>query len=199
MLNRKNGILFHLFFTLSCDPAPPPIPLVCVLGEPMSRPCPRTPEPFRTPGPDRKTNTSRQRDLSAIQQQITHTNTLLKASHARTSESAPVDTWRWKIYLNECSPQKKMRTGKCVRTEIRYENAYRGGRNSFDLMRMVEKNKTMADSEKIKGVGGGALNNSKRNDGDNWFWSAKGGGGRDGDGGEARKEVMEMEQEWQQK
>lgn len=41
-----------------------------------------------------------------------------------------------------------MRTGKRVRTEIRYENAYRGGRNSFDLIRMVEKNKTMADSEK---------------------------------------------------
>lgn len=146
------GFYFIRFFTLSCDPAhsPPPPPLVCVLGEPMSRPCPRTPEPFRTPGPDRKTNTSRQRDLSAIQQQITHTNTLLKASHTRTYESAPVDTWRWKIYLNEC-------TGKSVHTEIRYENAYRGGRNSFDLIRMVEKkNKKQWLTAKNKRSGGAA-------------------------------------------
>lgn len=39
-----------------------------------------------------------------------------------------------------------MCSGKCVHTEIRYENAYRGGRNSFDMIRMVKK--TMADSEK---------------------------------------------------
>lgn len=89
----RTPFLFFLFFSK----------LVCVLGEPMSRPCPRTPEPFRTPGPDRKTNTSRQRDLSTIQRQITHTNTLIKASHTRTYESAPVDTWRWEIYLEECN------------------------------------------------------------------------------------------------
>lgn len=158
MLNHKNGIPFHLFFTLSCDPAhtPPHPPLVCVLGEPMSRPCPRTPEPFRTPGPDRKTNTSRQRDLSAIQQQITHT-------HKHTYKSiAYTYVWKrscWHVTMKNlpewiCIPQKKMRTGKCVHTEIGYENAYRGGRNSFDLIRMVEKKKNNGRQRKIKGVGG---------------------------------------------
>lgn len=53
--------------------------------------------------------------------------------------------------------QKKMRTGKFVHTEIRYENAYRGGRNSFDLIRMVEKKQWLTAKNKRSG---GGLNNS---------------------------------------
>lgn len=132
--------------------------LVCVLGEPRSQPCPRTPEPFRTPGPDGNKHPPSVWfiDHSPPDHTHTHTNTLKKASHMGTYESTPVDSWRWKIYLKECSScthkkKKKMCSGKCVHREIRYENAYRGGRNSFDMIRMVEKNNGW--QRKIKGAG----------------------------------------------
>lgn len=64
-----------------------------------------------------------------------------KGSHMNTY--AHVGTRRWKIYLKECGARahKKMRSGRCVRTEIRYESVYQGGRNSFDMIRMVAKKK----------------------------------------------------------
>lgn len=46
---------------------------------------------------------------------------------------------------------KKMHSGRCGSAAIRYESAYWGGKNSFDMIRMVATE----------------LNKSKRSDGDN--------------------------------
>lgn len=47
----------------------------CVLGELLSRPCPRTPDPSRTPGPDHPTNGPVSVIYRPFKNQVTHTNT----------------------------------------------------------------------------------------------------------------------------
>lgn len=86
----------------------------------------------------------------------THTQTHLKKHHIWVHMKALLLTvedekFTWKNAARAPTKKKKMRSGKCVHTEIRYENAYRGGRNSFDLIRMVKKNNGW--QRKIKGAG----------------------------------------------
>lgn len=57
---------------------------VCVPGELASRPGPRTPEPRRTPGPERTTKRARQRDLSTLHQRVHVRKTWKVSPHRRT-------------------------------------------------------------------------------------------------------------------
>lgn len=74
----------------------------------------------------------------------THKRTYKKHHIRARTKALPLtrdeEKFTWKNAT--CKKKKKKKRcarGKCVHTEMRYENAYRGGRNSFDVVRMVEK------------------------------------------------------------
>lgn len=128
-----------------------PCVCVCPVGRrgPFSpRPCPRTPEPSRTPGPDHTTNGP----VSVIYRPFTgrsHVPTKTR-THTRT---ASIRARRKAHMLNSDSHTRKecgSHGNADVYAEIMYEKAWggRGGRrlggreecDSFDMIRMVPKN-----------------------------------------------------------
>lgn len=126
---------------------------VCPGGTCVSAPS-QDPGTFQNTGIRPHNKQPRQRDLSTIHSHVTCLDTTEGAwahrhTHTRSitntyiwKRTCHVNTGRWKIYLKECGPcaHKKMHSGRCVHTEIRYESAYRSERNSFDMIRMVAKN-----------------------------------------------------------
>lgn len=94
--------------------------LVCVLGEPRSQPCPRTPEPFRTPGPDGNKHPPSVWFIDHSPPDLTHTQTHLKKHHIWVHMKALLLTvedekFTWKNAARApTKKKKKMRSGKCV-------------------------------------------------------------------------------------